>query len=230
MTNEEKILDKLEKLEADIAPLLKVGSSMVELKNDLIPLQNQAFQLLIRELHEIEAGFELEDFTALTKQMLRSTRDFIFALQQMSSIIEFVRDMEPLLKSSVPQMIKYLDELEGKGVFRTYAAMLDVRAKVAAAYTAEDIERIGDGMVGLLGLAKKMSDPKAIAFLEKAAEVPAGVDLGNVKKVGPFGLASAGFNDEVKQGFGVLIELTKALGKLQPNGNGRKKAVEQAAG
>jgi len=230
MTNEEKILQKLEKLEADIAPLLKIGHNMIELKNDLIPLQNQAFQLLIRELQEIEAGFELEDFLALTKQMLRSTRDFIFALKQMSSIIEFVRDVEPLLKLTVPQMIRYLDELEQKGVFRTYAAMLDIRAKVAAAYTAEDIEQIGDGMVALLGLAKKMSDPNAIAFLEKAADVPGTVDLKNVKKVGPFGLARAGFNDEVKQGFGILIELTKALGKLQTSGNGQESAVKEATG
>lgn len=230
MTNEEKILSKLEKLEADIAPLLKIGHNMIELKNDLIPLQNQAFQLLIRELQEIEAGFELEDFLTLTKQMLRSSRDFIFALKQMSSIIEFVRDMEPLLKSTVPQMIKYLDQLERKGVFRTYAAMLDVRAKVAATYTPEDIEQIGDGMVALLGLAKSISDPKSIAFLEKAAAVPGHVDLENAKKVGPFGLAKASFNDEVKQGFGMLIELTKALGQLQSSGNGQEEAVKATAG
>ena len=228
MTNEEKILNKLEKLEADMAPMLKFGHNMVELKDDLIPLQNQAFQLLIRELQEVEAGFELDDFMNLSKQMLRNTRDFLFALRQMSSIIEFVRDMEPLLKSTVPQIIQYLDELEQRGVFRMYNAMLDVRAKVAAAYTAEDIEQIGDGMVALLGLAKKMSDPKTIAFLEKAADVPSSVDLEKVKKVGPFGLASAGFNEDVKQGFGVLIELTKALGKLQTNGNGQAPAAESA--
>ena len=230
MTNEEKILNKLEKLEADIAPLLKIGHNMVELKNDLIPLQNQAFQLLIRELQEIEAGFELEDFLALAKQTLRGTRDFIFALKQMSSIIEFVRDIEPLLKLTVPQMIKYLDELERKGVFRMYVAMLDIRAKVAAAYTAEDIEQIGDGLVALLGLAKKVSDPKTISFLEKAAGIPGIIDLENAKEVGPFGLARASFNDEVKQGFGILIELTKALGKLQTSGNGQEAAVKEATG
>ena len=229
MTNEERILQKLEQMEADMAPLLKLGHNMIELKDDLIPLQNQAFHILIKELQEVEAGFELEDFMNLTKQMLRRTRDFVFALQQMSSIIEFVRDLEPLLKSTVPVIIGYLDELEQKGVFRIYNAMLDVRAKAAAAYDADDIEKIGDGMVALLGLAKKLSDPKAIAFLEKAAEVPGHIDLENVKKIGPFGMASAGFNDEVKQGFGVMIELTKALGKLQANGNGQSPADETPA-
>jgi uncharacterized protein YjgD (DUF1641 family) len=229
MTNEDKILQKLEQLEADMAPLLKLGHNMIELKDDLIPLQNQAFQLMIRELQEVEAGFEIEDFMNLAKQMMRGTRDFIFALQQMSSIIEFVRDMEPLLKSTVPVIIEYLDQLEQKGVFRIYNAMLDVRAKAAAAYDAEDIEKIGDGMVALLGLAKKLSDPKAIQFLERAAEVPGNIDLDNVKQVGPFGMASAGFNSEVKQGFGVMLELTKALGKLKPNGNGQAPTDETPA-
>lgn len=218
MTNEEKILSKLEKIEADMAPMLRFGKNMKELKDDLIPLQNRAFQLMIDELKEVEAGFELDDFLLLMKQMARSTRSFIFALKQMESIIEFVRDMEPLLKSSVPQIIEYLDDLERKGVIRMYTAMLDVRAKVASAYTAEDIEQIGDGVVALLGLAKKMADPKAIAFLERAAALPASLDLTEVKKIGPFGLAAAAFDEDVKQGFGVLIELTKAVGKLKPNG------------
>ena len=61
MTNEDKILKKLEQLEADMAPLLKLGHNMIELKDDILPLQNQAFQLMIRELQEVEAGFELDD-------------------------------------------------------------------------------------------------------------------------------------------------------------------------
>jgi len=168
-------------------------------------------------LQDVEAGFELDDLFVLIKQMLRSTKSFIFALRQMESIIELVKDMEPLLKSAVPQMISYLDDLEQKGVIRIIRAMMDVRAKVADAYTPEDIEQIGDGMVAMLGLAKKMSDPQAIAFLEKAAGIPASLDLSASKKTGPFGLVSASYNQEVKEGLGVLMELTKALGKLKIN-------------
>jgi len=45
--------------------------------------------------------------------------------------------------------------------------------------------------------------------LQKAVEIPATVGLSASKKVGPWGLLSAGFNDEVKEGLGVLIELRK---------------------
>ena len=219
MTKEDLILQKLEQLESQIAPIVQAGKSITELKNDLIPLHNQAVKIAINELQEVEAGFQLEDLGVLIKQLMRSVKNITYALKQMNNIVEFVNDLEPLLKSAVPQLIHYLDELERKGVIRIIRAMLDARAKVAAEYDAEDIEQIGDVMVFLLGLAKKINDPKALDFLRKAAEIPANIDLSKTKKVGPFGMMSAGFNDEVKEGFGVVLELTKAMGKLKLNGH-----------
>ncbi|MFU8770148.1 MAG: DUF1641 domain-containing protein [Desulfotignum sp.] len=217
MTNEELILEKLERLERQIQPLIKTSEKLAELKNDLIPISNHATALLIRELQEVEAGFQLEDFFSLTKESMRNTRNFIFVLKQMNSLIDFVKDLEPLLKSAVPQMIKYLDELEQKGVFRIIKATVDLRTKVAASYDADDIEVMGDGLVALLGLAKSLSDPKAVRLLEKLSQIPAKVDLDNAKSVGVFGLASAGFNPEISRGIGVLMELTKAMGRIQPD-------------
>ncbi len=219
MTNEELILKRLENIETQIAPLIKTADQLNELREDMIPLGNQAVHLLINELQDIEAGFELDDLFHLIKQLLRSTRSIIFALKQMVGVVEFIKDMEPLLKHSVPQMINYLNDLEQRGVLRIIGSMVGVRAKVAAAYTPEDIDQIGDGMVSLLGLGKKLTDPKILTFLEKAVAIPAAVDLSVSKKVGPWGLLSAGSNDEVKEGLGVLIELTKALSKLKENGD-----------
>lgn len=229
MTNEELILAKLENLESQIAPLVKTAKNMAELKKDIIPLSNQAFHILIKELQEVEAGFELDDLFLLIKQMLRSTRSFIFTLKQLRSMVDFLKDLEPLLKQSVPLLISYLDDLEKRGVFRIIKAMMDVRAKVASAYTPEDIDQIGDGMVALLGLFKSVTDPQALALLKKAAEIPATLDLSASKKIGPWGLLSAGYDPEVKQGLGVLIELTKALGKLKGNGDWAA-SVEQQEG
>jgi len=217
MTNEELILEKLERLETQIQPLIKTSEKFAELKNDLIPIGNHATALLIKELTEVEAGFQLENFLSLTKEAMRNTENFIFALKQMASIIEFVKDLEPLLKSAVPQIIHYLNELEEKGVFRIIKATVDLRTKIAATYTGEDIEVMGDGLVAVLGLAKSLSDPKAIALLEKLSQIPSNVELENAKSIGIFGLASAGFNPEISKGLGVLMELTKAMGKIGPD-------------
>ena len=219
MTNEELILSKIENLEAQIAPLVKTVRDMNELKEDVVPLTNQAVRVMISELQEIETGFQLEDLLHLMKESARNIRNFSFAIKQMANIIDFVNDLEPLMKSAVPQFIKYLDELEQRGVFRMFNAMIDIRAKVAATYDADDIDEIGDSMVVLLGLAKKLSDPSAQAFLEKAAALPAQVDLESSKQVGAWGLMAAGFNPEIKQGLGVVMELTKAMGRMKANGD-----------
>ncbi|MBU2455647.1 MAG: DUF1641 domain-containing protein, partial [Proteobacteria bacterium] len=120
------------------------------------------------------------------------------------------------MKSAVPQIIAYLDQLEQKGVFRIIKSTVDLRSKIAAAYSPEDIEVMGDSLVAILGLAKSLADPKAINLLEKLSQIPAKVELENAKSIGIFGLASAGFNPEISQGLGVLMELTKAMGRIKP--------------
>jgi uncharacterized protein YjgD (DUF1641 family) len=225
MTNEELILERLDRIEAQLAPIAHTASGIKELKEDLIPLSGQAFRFLIRELEDVETSFQLEDLLVLFKRMLRSTKDIKFALDQMESIVDLVTTIEPLLKSAVPQVINYLDDLEQRGVLRVIQSMLDVRAKIASAYTPEDIDQIGDGAVSLLGLTKKLSDPQATAFLEKVAELPAKIDLSSSKPIGPFGLLGALSGKEARKGLGVLMELTKAMGDLK-NGNNRKTATE----
>ncbi|MEW6671215.1 MAG: DUF1641 domain-containing protein [Thermodesulfobacteriota bacterium] len=215
MTNEELILERLDRIENQIAPLAQTARGVAELKDDLMPLGHQAVKMLISELQDVESSFQMEDLLELFKRMLRSVKDITYALNQLQSIIDFITTLEPLLKSSVPKLIHYLDDLEQKGVLRVIQAMLDVRAKVADAYSPEDIDQIGDVFVALLGLAKKLSDPQAMAFLERAAEIPSRLDLVNCKDVGPFGLISASATTEVKQGLGVLMELTRALGRLK---------------
>ena len=219
MTTEEQILERLDRIEAQLAPMSASARGLNELKEDLIPLSGQAFRLLIRELEDVESGFQLEDLLALMKRSLHSVKHLQFCLEQLENVVDFVLTIEPLLKSSVPQLINYLDDLEQKGVLRIIQSTLDVRAKVAAAYSAEDVDQIGDGLVALLGLAQKLSDPQATAFLQKMAELPSKVDLDKAKPVGPFGMLGALSSKEARKGLGVLMELTKAMGGLK-NGGG----------
>lgn len=223
MTTEEQILERLDRIEAQLAPISKSANSLQELREDLIPLSGQAFRLVIRELEDVESGFQLEDLLAMLKRFLRSVKHITFTLDQLENVVDFVTIIEPLLKSAVPQVINYLDDLEQRGVLRIITSMLDVRAKIAEAYSPEDVDQIGDGAVVALGLAKKLSDPKAVEFLEKFASLPSKVDLAGAKPVGPFGMLGALSSKEARQGLGILMELTKAMGGLK---NGGTQAVD----
>lgn len=215
MNNEELILQRLDRLEATLAPLSETFKSMMELKDDLTPLINRGFKVLIEELQDVESAFQIEDLFRLIKRGLRSIRNFSWSLEQLESLIDLFTTLEPLLKSTVPQLIHYLDDMEQKGVFRTYGAMLSVRAKVAKQYSPEDFELMSDAFASLLGLLRKLATPEVQALLQRVMEIPVGLDLGSSQSVGPVGLLKAAYSDDVKQGLGVMIELTKAMGKLK---------------
>lgn len=215
--NNEKIIQKLESIEAQIDPLVQSAKSMNELKEDIKPLLNQAFKVLVSELEDVESSVQLEDILFLIKRLLRSIRNVNYSLNQLENIIDFITTLEPLLKSAVPQIINYLDDLEQRGILRIIMSYLDIRAKIAAAYTPEDIDQIGDGIVALLGVTKKLANPKAVEFLNKFAELPASINLDKSKPVGPYGVIRASFNKDVRNGLGIIMELTKAMGKMKKN-------------
>ena len=218
MTQEDLILERLDRIEAKLTPLSGTVESIRELKEDMSPLAHNAFQVMVKELEDVETSFKLEDLLELIKRLLKSSRSITYSLNQLENVIDFITTLEPLLKSSVPQLIDYLDELEQRGVFKILLATLEIRAKVAKAYTAEDIDRIGDGLVSLLALAQKLSEPQTMAFLERLTEMPAKLDLEKCKDIGPFGLLWASGNKEVKEGLGVLMEFTKGMGSLKHQG------------
>ncbi|NQU63171.1 MAG: DUF1641 domain-containing protein [SAR324 cluster bacterium] len=213
MENEKLILEKIGNIEEQLAFLVKPAQRNQELKDDIMPLMNHGVGLLINELLDVGSSFELNDLFELIKQFMRSTHNLQYSLKQLDNIIEFIQDVEPLLRSAVPQLIHYLDDLEKRGVLRIIKSALDVRAKIAKTYSPEDIDAIGDGFVSLLGFAKNLADPKVLKILELFLSVPAKVDLEDCKPVGPLGLLLAGADKDIHNTNGVMLKLTKALGK-----------------
>ncbi len=217
-SKEDMILERLDRMEGQMQALVKAQQGITDLKNDLAPLVNSAFKIVLAELGNMEGSFQLEDFFALLKQGLRSVRNLTQAMETMENVFELWNCMEPLLKSAVPNLINYMDNLERKGVFRTYAAMLEVRAKVAAHYDPEELAAMSDAFVLLLSMLKKLSDPQMIEFMNRLLELPTAVRLEEARPMGPLALLGAMRSKETMQGLGVAMELTKALGKLKIDG------------
>jgi uncharacterized protein YjgD (DUF1641 family) len=274
MTND-LILERLERLEEKIdrvsasqdqlSPFVRSYENLSDLGRDLSLLMGPGVRLLTEELGEVETAFQIEDVLALLKRLLLSFRHISWSLEQLENLIDWWQDMEPLLKIAVPHLIDKLDDLEQKGIFRINKAILNMYGKLAAAYSPEDIETIGDGFVrmhGIIrkfadpvviqsieavvdmyarltstykpediesigdgfvrmhGIVKKFANPQVIDFLDRLTDVPALVDLDKARPVGPIGMMFRMMGKETKQGLGVALELTKALGKVK-SGNGQ---------
>jgi uncharacterized protein YjgD (DUF1641 family) len=214
VTNEKLILQKLDALQQEVKELRASQKTYQELFSDITPLLKESFQVLIKEMSYVEDAFQLEDLYLLLKRGIRNVRNLAYMLDQLENMVDLWATMEPMMKSTVHNIIHYLGTLEEKGVFRTYEAMLGVRAEVAKQYSAEDIAVMGDSFVQLLGLLKKLSNPETVALLYKLADIPAEAKLHEAKPVGPMGMLKAMGSAEVKNSMGVVLQLTKALGTL----------------
>ncbi|MBM4294615.1 MAG: DUF1641 domain-containing protein [Deltaproteobacteria bacterium] len=74
---------------------------------------------------------------------------------------------------------------------------------------------MGDGFVLLLSMLKKLSDPQMMDLMNRVLDLPRELKLAEAKPLGPLAMLSAMGSKEARQGLGVALEFTKALGKLK---------------
>ncbi len=224
MSENREIIERLDRLESQIAPLAGSAKALGDLRVELAPRVSEAVQALITELADIDGDFQVEDLLFLTKKALRNVRNLGFTLDQLESLIAFLANAEPLLKSTVPQAIFYLDDLERKGVFHMLSLGVETVKKIGETYSEEDQQQIADGVVRLVGVAKTLTTPESLDFIERAAGLPGRMDLSRSEPAGLFSLMGALGDPGVKEGLGVLLEMSKGLGALKgeetPAGDG----------
>ncbi|MEJ2157055.1 MAG: DUF1641 domain-containing protein [Desulfobacteraceae bacterium] len=215
MTQDAALTERLDRLEMQIAPLVQSAKAISELRDELAPRVNEAVHALIVALADVEPDFQIEDLVHLIKNVMRNVRNLNFTLDQLKNIIDFAVIAEPVLKTTVPQIIHYFDDLEQKGVFRLLSTGLEILKTIGTKYSVEELQQIGDGLVQLTGCLQKLTAPEAIAMLDKAAALPSQVDVKQAKPVGLWGMVSALSRPEVKEGMGVAMEFTAGLARLK---------------
>jgi len=159
----EIILERLESLEQKINPIAESAESIKELKEQLTPRVNEAVKALIVELVDIEDDFQFEDLIFFTKKVLRNVKNLTFALDQLKNLIDFAIAVEPLLKTTVPQVIASLDELEQKGLLRIFS------------HVPSRIDLRDSKDVSMFGLVKALSDPEVKAGMGVLIELTKGL-------------------------------------------------------
>ncbi len=215
MSEQSLILERLDRIEKQLAPLSATAHTVSDLRDELAPRVNEAVQAMIAQLADVEADFQLEDLIYLIKKLMRNTRNLNYSLDQMKNLIDFALTAEPLMKVTVPQIIFYLDELEQKGVFRLLNMGLDVVSQIGSRYTSEQLQQMGDGMVRLVDILQKLTTPQALDLLDRAADLPSHVDIKGAKPAGIFGLLCALGDPAFKQGMGVVLELTRGMAQIK---------------
>jgi len=199
----ERTCDRIERLETRLMPLL-------ELKEDLQPVVNEAFRNLIVELDELDGHFRAEDALELLKRLLRDTRQLTAMLQRLEQFDDLVTDLTPLVNEAAKAAIVELGELERRGVFRLVTALREVAERFNESYPPERVVELGDRMIGLLQVTETVGAPNSLRLLEAAAG-----GLGDAPRRAPtvFGLVRLARDEDTRRGLATMLEACRRLGR-----------------
>ncbi|RUM35264.1 MAG: hypothetical protein DSY50_05265 [Desulfobulbus sp.] len=242
MTNEEKILARLDELTEEVREAKRAIRPYVELKQDMEPLINSMVIESISRLNGLDKRVELEDVADMVGQMLSSSKNLTEAMKALDRVIEFKQDFAPyskdLFKELVAQLQTTLNGFEGEDLKELLKQFV-----VNMGNLAESMKMLGSlmemksdaGSLSTLAfndLVERLECLKQRGVFE-AFETMIGVtervgmkmqtlDLNATEPVrGIFGMLAALKRPEVQEGLGVLIELSTVMPALKQDAASR---------
>ena len=236
MTNEEKILARLDELTEEVREAKQAIRPYVELKQDLEPLINSMVIETISRLNGLDKHVELEDVGDMVGQTLSSSKNLTEAMKTLDKVMEFKKDFQPyskdLFKELVNQLQTTLQGFEGENLQELLKQFI-----VNMGNLAEGMKMLGSLMEmksdagSLSGLAfnelverleclKQRGVFEAfeqmIGVTERVGLKMKEIDFSTTEPVkGIFGMMAALKRPEVQEGLGVLIELSTVMPALK---------------
>ncbi len=238
MSNEEKILARLDELTQEVREAKQAIRPYVELKQELEPLINDMVISAIGKLSGLDRRFELEDVGDMIGQTLISSKNITEALRSLNKFIEFKKDFEPyskdLFKALVEQLQSTLHGFEPENLQELLRQFVVNMGNMADGLkTLGSVMELKKDASGLSKLAfndaverleclKKRGVFEAfehiLGMTERVGAKMQEVDFQQVKPVrGIFGMMAAMKRPEVQEGLGVLIELSTVMTALKQN-------------
>jgi uncharacterized protein YjgD (DUF1641 family)/tetrahydromethanopterin S-methyltransferase subunit G len=174
----EEINRKLDALTAQVEAIANEAaiqqqrrSAWVELLEDVRPVTNQAFEMVVDQLDEVEEYVNLSDLGHLAKRVLRNTRNLETMLDQLESVMELIDDAAPIGRSAVFTLMQQLESFEQKGYFAFGKEAVGIVDQVVSSFSPEDVHALGDNVVLILNTVKEMTQPEVMTLMSRTATV-----------------------------------------------------------
>ena len=101
------VLTSLDELN-DVVDTLKAG---VELKNDLVPIAQQAYPSTINFFNELEGDFRIDELTILMRKVLTNLENLGEAVDMLKAGVELRDDLIPIVQLIYPRMLRFMNSL-----------------------------------------------------------------------------------------------------------------------
>jgi uncharacterized protein YjgD (DUF1641 family) len=195
--------------QAQIAERQRLDRS--ELINDLTPVANQAFELAVEQLEEVQEYIDLGDLLRLFKRLLRNGRNLEKMLDQLESLADLLETVGPLADDAFGKAVDVLSALEAKGYFTFAQGGVKVMDGIVASFTQQDLTQFGENLPKVAGLVKEATQPQVIDFAEHTI-ADAKAELGKPVDVSYLGLLRQLRNPDARRGLVLTLRLLQVIG------------------
>ena len=126
-----------------------------ELVRDITPLANQAFELAVAQLEEVQEYIDLDDLLRLFKRVLRNGRNLEKMLDQLESLADLLETLSPLADDAFGKAVDVMAGLEEKGYFGFARGGMKLMDQIVSSISEEELNQIGVFSSDALAEAKR---------------------------------------------------------------------------
>lgn len=192
---------------------------MEDLKDDLFRVGKDLYETSIVELEEVHDHLNTGDILHLSKKLLRNVNNLSKAFDQMESVRDFAKDVSPLVRESILDLMNKLDEFDRKGYFQFAKELSKALDNIVTNYSTEDVKLLGDNIVTILNTVKNLTQPDMLQAINNAVTVYKNIDIKVDDKVSLFSLIKELNSPEVRRGLAVGLKFLKNLAAIENQSN-----------
>ena len=192
---------------------------MEDLKDDMYRVGKDLYETAIVELEEVHDHINTGDMLHLGKKLLRNVNNLNKAFDQMESTRDFLRDVSPLVRESILDLMNKLDEFDRKGYFQFAKELQKAADNVVTSFTTKDVKHLSDNIVTILNTVKNLTQPDMLHAINNAVSVYKNIDLTVENKVSLFSLLKELNSPETRRGMAVGLKFLKNLAAMEGNQN-----------
>ena len=182
-----------------------------EMVRDITPLANQAFNLAVEQLEEVQEYIDLGDLLRLFKRMLRNGNNLEKMLDQLESMADLIETLGPLADDAFGKAVDLMAELETRGYFAFTQSGMKLVDNIVTSFSAEDVNLLGNNIVLILNTVKKMTQPEIINFLHSTLLV-AEKEIDKPVDASYKGLVRQMRDPAVRRGLALTLRVMQAIG------------------
>jgi uncharacterized protein YjgD (DUF1641 family) len=216
-TQIDKINQKLDIILEEIELQKKHRREMQDLKEDLFRVGKDVYETAVNELEEVHDHIKTGDIIHLGKKLLRNVNNLNRTFDQLESTRDFLRDISPLVRESIIDLMDRMDEFDRKGYFQFIKELQKAGDNVVTSFTPNDVKLLGDNIVTILNTIKNLTQPEMLQAINNAVAVYKNIDVKVDEKVSIFSLMKELNSPEVKRGLAVGLKFLKNLASLEEN-------------